>query len=392
MIKAYKTELKLTKQQQQKALQSVGVCRFLYNSFIAYNQKQYASGGKYTTGMEYAKIVNHQIKEEKPWISDCGSKAWKQALLNADKAFKKFFKKQSGFPKFKKKGVSEPSLYFPNQNNDVRTERHRIRIPTFGWVRLKEFGYLPTKGVRSVTISCKYGRWFVSVLTNVTDADKTSIEKLSKGIGIDVGIERYLTHSNKKYFKNINKTKKIKHLTKRTKKVQRRIAKSQKGSSNRCKLRTRLQTLHRRITNIRVDYENKVINKLVKTKPAFVVVEDLDIKRMLKNRHLARSISEMRWYSFFKKLETKVTSYGGLFIKATRFYPSSKLCSCCGYKNDKLKLKDRVFICPNCGYAANRDLNAAFNLVNLGYRWLVGNRHLRANDCELLKTKVTSVK
>ena len=390
MLKAFKTEIAPTREQKQKIIRSIGIARFLYNQYIAYNKKLYkmyqrglldTNQKHFISANDFDKYVNHNLKLKLPWIDECGSKARKKAQVNAEAAFKKFFKGEAGFPRFKKKSKQDVKLYFPKNNKgDWTIWRHKLTIPTLKQVRLKEFGYLPVGAVViSGTVSCVAGRFYVSVLVDIDEKSKhnkdleTSYRTVTDGIGIDLGIKDLAVVSDGKKFKNINKSSKIKKLEKRLRREQRRLSrkyefKKMKGgktataSANIEKQKLKVQKLHHRIDKIREDYENKVIHEIVKQKPRFITVEDLNVKGMMKNRHLAKAVAAQRFNYLLTKLKRKSEIIGIEMRIVDRFYPSSKTCHFCGHIHKGLKLKDRVYICPECGYIQNRDFNASLNL------------------------------
>lgn len=386
MLKAYKTEINPTGQQIQKINQSIGICRYLYNSYLARNQelyKQFKDGlinkkQSFMSANDFDKYINHEVKtlEEYNWINNCGSKARKKAITNAETAYKRFFKGESKFPRFKKKNKSDVKLYFPKNNKtDWKVERHKINIPTLKWVHLKEKGYISTKAnVISGTVSFKAGRYYVSVL--VEEDIKISHNNTNEGIGIDLGLKDFAIVSNiEKPFKNINKTKKVKKLEKKLKREQRKLSrkyeslklknKEERGVATRqniSKQTIKVQKLHQNLSNIRTDYINKTINSIVKQKPSYITIEDLNVRGMMKNRHLSKAISKQGFNMFKVKLNNKCLECGIELRIVDKFYPSSKTCSYCGYIKKDLKLSDREFICPECGVVEDRDKNASYNL------------------------------
>ena len=390
LLKAFKTEIAPTEEQKEKIIRSIGIVRFLYNQYIAYNKKLYRmyqhglldSHKKYfVSANDFDKYVNHKLKIELPWINECGSKARKKALVNAETAFKKFFNGLAGFPRFKKKSNQDVKLYFPKNNKgDWTIWRHKLMIPTLKQVRLKEFGYLPVGAVvTNGTVSYVAGRFYVSLVVDIDEKSKynkdleASYHKVTTGIGIDLGIKNLAIVSNGKAFNNINKSSRIKRLEKRLRREQRRLShkyesKKKKGgkiatvSANIEKQKLKVQKLHHRINEIREDYENKVIHEIVKQKPSFITVEDLNVKGMMKNRHLAKAVATQRFNYLLTKLKRKAEIIGIEMRVVDRFYPSSKTCHFCGHIHKGLKLKDRVYICPECGYTQDRDFNASLNL------------------------------
>lgn len=377
--RAYKIEINPTDKQKAKIHQTIGVSRFIYNFYIAHNKEVYEKEGKFVSGMDFSKWLNNEYipnNQDMKWIKDVSSKATKQAIMNADKAFRDFFKGSKGFPKFKKKKNQDVKAYFPKNNKtDWTLERHRVKIPTIGWIRLKEFGYIPTNSiVKSGTVSQKANRYYVSILVEEND---TKVSKpTNEGIGIDLGLKDFAICSNGNKFKNINKTSKVKKVEKKLKREQRKLSrkyeslkirnKKEKGVATRQNIQkqvVKIQKLHQRLVNIRTDYINKTISSIIKQKPSYITIEDLNIKGMMKNKHLSKAVASQKFFKFRTKLTTKCKQNNIELRVVDRFYPSSKTCSNCGEIKKDLKLSDRVYKC-SCGLTIDRDLNASINLKN----------------------------
>ena len=380
MLRAFKTEIYPTKEQRIKINQTIGNCRFIYNYFISYNKELYETNKDtnlitFMSNYTFRKYMNHDevFLSEHPWLKSASSKSIDYALSYAYGAFKKFFDGKANFPKFKKKKQQRVKAHFVKNNKaDLTVERHRIKVPTIGWIKLKEKGFIPTNSkVKSCVISQKADRYFISVLVDVENNEKFTY--LNEGVGIDVGIKDLAICSDGNVYKNINKSSKVRKIKKKLKRTQRRLSrkylkKKERGeepatySANINKNILQLQRLYAKLTNIRTDYINKVISEIIKRKPSFITMEDLNIKGMMKNKHLARAIQEQKLFEFKQKVIWKCKIHGIEFREVDRFYPSSKLCSCCGHKKEDLKLKDRTYRCENCGLIIDRDLNAAMNL------------------------------
>lgn len=372
MLKAYKTEIDPSPEQVQKIRKTIGVCRFVFNLFIETNQTRHSSQLPYMPAYDFSKYLNHEYmtaNPDKQWIKSVSSKAVKKSITNADAAFKKFFKKQANYPKFKKKNKSDPAMYFVNAG--LHVERHRIEIPTIGWVKLKEFGYIPTQGkFVSGTITQKAGRYYVSVLMEAAPPELSSLP--NPGLGIDMGVKNLAVVSDGHVFENINKSSRVKNLEKKLRREQRRLSrkyesskKSKKGNATRQniqKQRLKIARIHHQLDCIRIDYENKVINTLVRTKPAYIALEDLNVSGMMKNQHLSKAIANQRFAQFRTKLITKAKTFGIEIRLVDRWYASSKTCHNCGYVHQTLKLSDRTYVCPCCKFAIDRDMNAAMNI------------------------------
>ena len=379
MKRAYKIEINPTLEQKSKIHQTIGVSRFIYNFYIAYNKEIYEKEGRFISGMDFSKWLNNEYipnNQDKKWIKEVSSKATKQAIMNGDKSFKDFFKKTKGFPKFKKKKKQDVKAYFPKNNKtDWTLERHRVKIPTLGWVRLKEFGYIPVNSiVKSGTVSQKSNRYYVSILVE-EDNIKTS-KCTNEGIGIDLGVKDFAICSDKKKFKNINKTLTVKKIEKKLKIEQRKLSrkyeslkirnKIEEGRATRQNIQkqiVKVQKLHQRLANIRTDYINKTVSSIVKQKPSYITIEDLVVSNLMKNKHLSKVITSQKFFEFRTKLTSKCRENNIELRVVDRFYPSSKTCSRCEDIKKDLKLKDRVYRC-SCGFTIDRDLNASINLKN----------------------------
>ncbi|HHB1769577.1 TPA: RNA-guided endonuclease InsQ/TnpB family protein, partial [Bacillus cereus] len=376
MKRAYLIEIKPTTEQINKIRQTIGVCRYVYNLYISKNKEAYESEGKFLSGYNFSKWLNNiHTKECDQWIKEVSSKAVKQAIMNGDKAFKRFFKGLSQFPRYKKKRKQDVKCYFPKNNKtDWTVERHRVKVPTIGWMRLKEYGYIPKNAtVKSGTVYQRAGRYYVSILCEVTEV-KPNPTLNAVGLGIDLGIKDFAVRSDGKTHKNINKTIQVKKIEKRLKREQRSLSRKfenirkrgeQPVTNKRANINKnilRMQQLHARLANIRLAYVKSIVNDVVKTKPTFITVEDLNVKGMMKNKHLSKAVAQQCFYAFKTWLSTKCREYGIELRQADRFYPSSKMCSCCGQKKSDLKLSDRVYKCE-CGNVIDRDLNASINLL-----------------------------
>ena len=375
MLKSFKTEINPTKEQIAKINKTIGTCRYVYNFYLAHNKELHDSGQNFLTGKGFSVWLNNEYLPNNPeymWIKEVSSKSVKKSIEDGCTAFTQFFKGQSRFPRFKKKGKSDVKMYFVKNNpKDCFCERHRISIPTLGWVKLKEKGYIPTTKdgyvIKSGTVSIKAGRYYVSVLIELPDTKVTNSS--NEGIGIDLGLKDLAIVSNGKTYKNINKSARIKKLEKQLRREQRCLSRKyenfKKGKTtqraNIQKQKLKVQKLHHRINNIRTDYINKTIAEIVKTKPSYITIEDLNVSGMMKNKHLSKAVASQKFYEFRTKLKIKCDDNGIELRIVDRFYPSSKLCHCCGAIKKDLKLSDRIYKC-DCGYIEDRDFNASLNL------------------------------
>ena len=375
LLKSFKTEINPTEEQKARIRRTIGTCRYVYNFYLGHNKALHDNGKKFMTGKSFSLWLNNEYIPDNPdktWIREVYSKAVKKSIEDGCTAFTRFFKHQSDFPKFKKKGKSDVKMYFVRNNpKDCQCERHRLKIPTLGWVRIKEKGYIPTTRdgymIRSGTVSVKAGRFYVSVLVEIPDVNIDN--NSNEGIGIDLGLKDFAIISNGKTYRNINKSAGLKKLEKQLIREQRSLSRKyenlKKGEStqraNIQKQKLKVQKLHHKMDNIRTDYINKTIAEIVKTKPSYITIEDLNVKGMMKNRCLSKAVASQKFYEFRKRLKAKCDEKGIELRVADRFYPSSKTCHHCGSIRKNLKLSDRIYRCE-CGYVADRDLNAALNL------------------------------
>ena len=379
MYKAIKIELKLTNEQKIQVNKTIGTERFIYNEYIKYNKEQYELGNKFVSAFNFSKYINNVYlpnNPDKKWIKDVSSKSVKQAMIYGEKAFKNFFKGLSDFPVFKKKGKNELGAYFvKNSKKNFEFYRHKIKIPSLKFVRVKEYGYIPKNAnIKSGTITKIADRYFLSLVMEVDDIVKTENKNIKniKGLGIDLGIKDTAICSDGMVFENINKTKKVKKLKKKLKREQRKMARSVEYSkSNKIKLKEcknfnkkklKVQRLFYRLNCIREDYNNKIVNEITRTKLKYITIEDLKVSNMMKNRHLSKAIQEQNFFSIRTKLINKCKERNIELRIVDTFYPSSKTCSCCGSIKKDLKLNDRIYKCGNCGLEIDRDYNASINL------------------------------
>lgn len=375
MLKSFKTEINPTKEQIVKINKTIGTSRFIYNFYISHNKKIYEDKKEFMTGNEFSIWLNNEYIPNNPdklWIKEVYSKSIRKSIENGYAAFINFFKHKTNFPKFKKKDKSDVKMYFIKNNKiNCLSERHKIKIPTLGWVRLKEKGYVPTSKdgfiIRSGTISCKAGRYYISVLVDIPEQNRQI--NYNPGIGIDLGIKELAICSDRSIYQNINKTNRVKKIEKKLKREQRKLSRKiisiKKGEAtqkNFVKQKLKVQKLYQRLANIRTDYINKTINSIVKTKPSFIVIEDLNVSGMMKNRHLSKAIAQQKFFEFRTKLISKCKENNIELRIVDKWYPSSKLCHNCGHIKKDLKLSDRIYKCSECGYIEDRDINASLNL------------------------------
>ena len=369
MILAKKVRIYPTKEQEQKLWQSVGTARFIYNYTLAKQEENYKNGGKFISDGIIRKELTQLKKSELIWLNEVSNNVTKQAVKDACNAYKRFFKGLAKKPKFKIRKKSKPSFY--NDTSKLKVKEKKVLIEKVGWTKTNEQIPIDVKyNNPRVTYDNKY--WYISVGVEV---DKKQEELTDISLGIDLGLKDLAVCSDGKVFKNINKTKEVKNLEKRLKQKQRQISrkyeinKIKKGGScqfiktkNIEKLENTTKLMHRKLTNIRDNYIHQVTTSIVKTKPYRIVIEDLNVSGMIKNKHLSDSVRKQCFNKFRQYITYKAELYGIGLVIADRFYPSSKTCSECGSIKKDLKLKDRVYRCPHCGVVIDRDYNASLNL------------------------------
>ena len=351
--------------------QSVGTARFIYNWTLNKQQENYKQGGKFISDGEIRKQITQLKKDELSWLNDVSNNVAKQAVKDACTAYKNFFKGYSRFPKFKNKKKSKHVFY--NDTAKLKVGANAILLEKIGWIKIKSnqipvspFSYTNPR----ISFDGKY--WYISV---GIDQEQPQVKLTGESIGIDVGIKDLAICSNGMIFNNINKTRVIKQLEKRLHRLQHRISKKYEQNKNGkeyvktnniIKLEKRIKLLYRRLANIRANHLHQATNKIVKVKPSKVVMETLRIQNMMKNRHLSKALHSQGLYEFKRQIKYKCEWYGIEFVEADRWFPSSKLCSECGNKKQKLSLSERTYKCECCGLVIDRDYNASINLSKYG--------------------------
>ena len=369
MIISKKIRLKPTKEQETQLWKSVGTARWVYNWTLEKQQENYKNGGKFIYDNELRKEITKLKKQDDyKWLGDVSSKVSSQAVKDACNAYKRFFKGQSKFPKFKSRRISRKSFY--NPNDKLKTKNKSVLIEKVGWIKTSEQLPIDVKYLNPrVSHDNKY--WYLSVSY---EQEFVKPELTDEVVGIDLGIKTLAVCSNGMEFKNINKTAKVKKIEKRLRRLQRSVSRKYEKNKeesryvktcNIIKIEKKIQLLHRRLSNIRNNHLHQTTNAIVRTKPSKVVMEDLNVKGMMENRNLAKSIQEQKLYEFKRQVEYKSERLGIEFIQVDRYFPSSKLCSNCGQVKKDLKLSDRTYHC-DCGLSIDRDLNASYNLANYG--------------------------
>ena len=369
MITALKVRLEPNKKQRSKLFQSAGSARWAYNWTLARQEENYKSGGKFIKDGDLRKELT-QLKqtEELKWLNNYSNNITKQAIKDACDAYCKFFKGLSEKPKFKSRRKSPPKFY--QDTEKIKFKDGKVRLEKIGWVNLSEANRI-LENAKYTNPRVKFDgvHWYVTV---GIELEQASVELTGESIGIDVGIKDLAICSNmEKPYKNINKTKKVKKLEKKMRRLQRKLSnkyeENKEGRSyvktgNIIKLEKDIRKLHKRLDNIRTDNRQKVTTEIVKTKPSRIVMEDLNVKGMMKNKHLSKAIAQQGLYEFKLMMQYKCERQGTEFVEADKWYPSSKTCSECGHVKTKLSLSERVFVCDNCGTVIDRDKNASINL------------------------------
>ena len=389
MIKTIRVMLIPNNKQKTKLFQYANTARFAYNWALGREKENYKNGGKFISDRDLRKEFTQLKKtDEYSWLNKIDCDVTKQAIKDACNAYKRFFKGYSKFPKFKSRKHSMLSFYQDNVKikfSDTHVKLMLVsgkgkasskRNQKFCRVLLVEHNRIPTD-CKYINPRIKYDglNWYLTI--GIEYEDSTAIPS-NEGIGIDLGIKDLAICSDSNKYKNINKTQKIKKLEKQKRRLQRSISRSyeknKKGESycktnNVIKKEKLLLKLNHRLTNIRQDYLHKTTTKIVKTKPSYIVLEDLNVSGMMKNKHLSKAVQQQGFYEFRRQIEYKSAWNNISIIIADRFFPSSKLCSCCGNIKKDLKLSDRIYKCE-CGNVIDRDYQAALNLKRYGKMFL----------------------
>lgn len=374
MILAKKVRIIPNVEQERKLWQSAHTARFIYNWTLVRQEENYKNGGKFIKDGDLRKELTILKKSELNWLNEVSNNVAKQAVKDACNAYKKFFKGLSDKPKFKSRRKTKPSFY--NDTSKLKVKENLVLIEKVGWI----------KAVEQIPIDVKYTNprvsfdgkfWYISV---GIEKEEPIVENTDISIGVDLGLKDLAIVSNiDKPFKNINKTKNVKRLKKKLKRKQKQVSRKYEDgkiqigkegenrykftkTNNIKKLEREIKLIQRRLSNIRLNHIHQTTTAIVKTKPSRIVVEDLNVKGMLKNKHLSKAIQEQCLHKFISILEYKSKFNDIKFVKADRFYPSSKTCSCCSAIKKDLKLKDRIFVCPSCNSIIDRDKNASINL------------------------------
>ena len=382
LIETMKVQLRPNNKQLTKLFQYAGCTRFAYNWTIAREQENYKQGNKFLSDNELRKEFTQLKKQENyKWLNKISNNVTKQAIKDACNSYKRFFKGQSKYPKFKSKKNSKQSFYQDNVKIQF-TDTH-VKVEGFAvnkkknkqklnWIKLCEKGRIPTNcKYMNPRITCDGLNWWLSVGVEVDD--NKSIPT-NEGIGIDLGLKDLAICSDGNTYKNINKTNKVKKIEKRKRRLQRSISRKYnmnkegvryKKTSNIIKREKELLKVSKRLTNIRHNHLHQITSEIVKRKPSFICIEDLNVSGMMKNKHLSKAIQQQGFYEFRRQIQYKSEWNNIPVIIADRFFPSSKLCSCCGEIKKDLRLSDRIYRC-DCGNIIDRDFQASLNLKQYG--------------------------
>jgi putative transposase len=364
ILRAFKVQLYVNNKQQTLLLQHIGCARWAYNWALAKKKERFDKKEKIPNAIELHRELNKLKQSEVPWMYDSSKTSPQNALRDCDKAFQNFFtrckkkvKGKKGFPKYKSKKNEKQSFRL---DGAISVESDYIKLPRIGKLKLAEKDYIPTDSkILSATVSKRAGKWFTSVQVETPDREHYGAK--NEVIGIDLGIKTLATCSDGTTYEN---PKVLKKNLKRLKHKQKQLSRKKKGSKNYGKAKQKLAKLHYRISNIRKDYLHKITSKII-CENQVIVLEDLKVNNMMKNHCLAQAISDVGLFEFRRQIEYKAKWNGRKVLFADTFFPSSKTCSCCGWKNSDLKLTDRIFECKICGTKIDRDLNASLNLKQI---------------------------
>lgn len=368
MLKAIKIRIYPTDNQEVYINKLLGTCRYIYNNLLAFKKQEYEEKQNNISFAQLGKKLT-QLKTENEWIKESHSKVLQQSLIDLDKAYKNFFKEKKGYPKFKSKKDKQSCRFPIDAISGINGNRINIINP------LKDIHYKCSRkdekylnrykdNIKSATLTkTKSGKYYLSILIDGSLTKELS-QPTNQFIGIDLGIKDFVITSDGETYDNI----KIKRNNeKKLIKLHKELSRKQKGSNNRNKAKIKLAKAYEKLNNIKENYLHSIVNQLLNENQV-IIMEDLNVKGMMKNHKLAKSIQELSLYRFKEIMKYKAKWFNREIIEIDRYFPSSKLCSNCGYKNDDLTLKNREWVCPQCEQTHNRDINAAVNILNEGIR------------------------
>ena len=364
MLKAYKYRIYPNNKQKIQIAKTFGCCRFVYNQILTYRKERYEKEQESVNKIDCNNYCNRELKKEYKWLKEVDKYALTNAIYNMDAAYQKFFKEHAGYPKFKNKHDNHRSYTtnFTNCNITVDFKENKVKLPKLKKVKAKLHRNFSGQ-IKSATISqVPSGKYFVSILV---ETEHIELPYTNQNVGIDLGVKDLCITSEGKKYEN---PKTISKYEEKLTKLQRQLAHKEKGSQNYYKTRKKIALYYEKITNTRKDYLHKISHEII-SENQVIVSETLQIKNMIKNQYLAKSINDVSWYELTRQLEYKANWNGRKYIKINTFYASSQLCNVCGYKNTKTKdLSVREWICPVCGAKHDRDINAAKNILAEGLR------------------------